>query len=120
MAQARAPRDPRWVSVAVEDAILAYAITHPTHGPCPIAEGLRLERFGSIRVAYGTGSNVLGRPAGPPQPPRSHGSADTPARALVTEASRHARETVTTPLQGVRPGPDPVAPEVPPAMRSSA
>lgn len=54
-------RDPRRVSVATEDAILAYAITHPTHGPRRIADNLRLERFGGVRVAHGTVSNVLRR-----------------------------------------------------------
>jgi transposase InsO family protein len=54
-------RDPRRVSVATEDAILAYAITHPTHGPRRIADNLALERFGSVRVAHGTVSNVLRR-----------------------------------------------------------
>lgn len=54
-------RDPRRVSVATEDAILAYAITHPTHGPRRVADNLRLERFGGVRVAHGTVSNVLRR-----------------------------------------------------------
>ena len=54
-------RDPRRVSVAVEEAIVASAITHPTHGPRRIADSLRLERFGGIRVSHGTVSNVLRR-----------------------------------------------------------
>jgi transposase InsO family protein len=54
-------RDPRRLSVAVEDAIVSYAITHPTHGPRRIADNLRLERYGAVRVSHGSASNVLAR-----------------------------------------------------------
>jgi transposase InsO family protein len=54
-------RDPRRVSPAVEDAIVSYAITHPTHGQRRITDNLRLERFGGVRVSHGTVANVLRR-----------------------------------------------------------
>jgi transposase InsO family protein len=54
-------RDPRRLPPAVEDAIVSYAITHPTHGPRRMADNLRLERFGGIRVSHGSVSNVLRR-----------------------------------------------------------
>lgn len=54
-------RDPRRIPPAVEDAIVSYAIAHPTHGPRRIADTLALERFGGYRVAHGTVWNVLRR-----------------------------------------------------------
>jgi transposase len=47
-------RDPRRISPALEDAIVSYAIAHPTHGPRRIADNLSLERFGGFRGAHGT------------------------------------------------------------------
>jgi transposase InsO family protein len=56
-----ARRDPRRLSPAVEDAIVSYAIHHPTHGPRRIGDNLALERFGAIRVSHGAVSKVLSR-----------------------------------------------------------
>ncbi len=43
------------------DAILAYAVEHPTHGQRAIADALARERFGGWRVSHGGAANVLRR-----------------------------------------------------------
>lgn len=43
------------------DAILSYAITHPTEGERSIAQALALSRFGAWRVSHGGVRNVLRR-----------------------------------------------------------
>ncbi len=43
------------------DAILAYAVEHPTHGPRTIALVLAQPRFGGWRVSHGGVANVLRR-----------------------------------------------------------
>jgi transposase InsO family protein len=43
------------------DAIVAYAVEHPTHGQRTIADALARERFGGWRVSHGGVANVLRR-----------------------------------------------------------
>lgn len=54
-------RPDRRLSAPLVDAILAYAIEHPTLGPRSIADAVALPRFGSWRVSHGGVSNVLQR-----------------------------------------------------------
>jgi hypothetical protein len=41
------------------DAIVAYAVEHPTHGQRTIADALARQRFGGWRVSHGGVANVL-------------------------------------------------------------
>ncbi len=52
-------RHPRALSPAARDAIVAYAIEHPTEGPRTIAARLGLARFGAWKVSHGSVYNVL-------------------------------------------------------------
>ena len=51
----------RRVSPALVDAIVGYAVEHPTHGPRTIAAALALPRFGGWRVSHGGVYRVLVR-----------------------------------------------------------
>jgi transposase len=46
-------RHPAALPAACRDAIVAYAVEHPTEGPRTIAARLRLARFGGWRVSHG-------------------------------------------------------------------
>lgn len=48
-----AARPSRRLSPALVDAIVGYAVEHPTHGPRTIAAALARPRFGSWRVSHG-------------------------------------------------------------------
>jgi len=54
-------RPTRQLAPPLVDAIVSYAITHPTEGERSIALALRLARFGSWRVSHGGVRNVLRR-----------------------------------------------------------
>lgn len=54
-------RPTRQLPPPVVDAVVSYAITHPTEGERSIAQALRLERFGSWHVSHGGVRNVLRR-----------------------------------------------------------
>ena len=54
-----AGRHPQALSPACRDAIVAYAVEHPTEGPRMIAARLRLARFGGWQVSHGAVYNVL-------------------------------------------------------------
>jgi hypothetical protein len=54
-------RPGRQVSPALRDAIIGYAVEHPTHGPRTIAAALALARFGSWTVSHGGVYRVLVR-----------------------------------------------------------
>jgi transposase InsO family protein len=54
-------RPERQVPEPLVDAIVAYAVEHPTHGPRTIALVLATERFGGWRVSHGGVANVLRR-----------------------------------------------------------
>jgi transposase InsO family protein len=56
-----AERPDRRVPEPLRDAIVAYAIEHPTHGPRTIALVLATPRFGGWRVSHGGVANVLRR-----------------------------------------------------------
>ena len=56
-----AERPSRQLSEQLVDAILAYAVEHPTHGQRTIADALARERFGGWRVSHGGVANVLRR-----------------------------------------------------------
>lgn len=51
----------RQLSPALRDAIIGYAIEHPTHGPRTIAAALALARFGGWTVSHGGVYKVLVR-----------------------------------------------------------
>ena len=55
------PRPSRQLREPLVDAIVSYAITHPTEGERSIALVLGLARFGSWRVSHGGVRNVLRR-----------------------------------------------------------
>ncbi len=56
------PRRPdRRLPPPLVDAIVAYAVEHPTEGPRGIAARLRVPRFGGWQVSHGGVSNVLKR-----------------------------------------------------------
>lgn len=59
------PRPPsrpdRRLQAPLVDAIVAYAIEHPTSGPRSIADAVALARFGGWRVSHGGVYNVLRR-----------------------------------------------------------
>ena len=59
------PRPPtrvdRRLAAPLVDAIVAYAVEHPTEGPRSIAARLRLPRFGAWQVSHGGIYNVLRR-----------------------------------------------------------
>lgn len=52
-------RHPATLSAPCRDAIIAYAVEHPTEGPRMIAARLRLARFGGWRVSHGAVYNTL-------------------------------------------------------------
>ncbi|HEY8869124.1 MAG TPA: integrase core domain-containing protein [Candidatus Limnocylindrales bacterium] len=54
-------RPTRQVSEPLVDAIVAYAVEHPTHGERTIALVLATERYGGWRVSHGGVRNVLRR-----------------------------------------------------------
>lgn len=54
-------RPSRQLPEPLVDAIVAYAVEHPTHGERTIADALALERFGGWRVSHGGVANVLRR-----------------------------------------------------------
>ncbi len=54
-------RPARQLSAPLVDAIVSYAITHPTEGERSIAQALHLPRFGGWRVSHGGVRNVLRR-----------------------------------------------------------
>ncbi|CAN5583871.1 IS481 family transposase [soil metagenome] len=54
-------RPERRLSAPLTDAILAYAVEHPTHGERTIADALARPRFGAWRVSHGGVRNVLRR-----------------------------------------------------------
>ena len=54
-------RPSRQLPPPLVDAIVSYAITHPTEGERSIAQALRLERYGAWRVSHGGVRNVLRR-----------------------------------------------------------
>jgi transposase InsO family protein len=54
-------RPTRQLAPALADAIVSYAISHPTEGERSIAQALRLARFGAWRVSHGGVRNVLRR-----------------------------------------------------------
>lgn len=54
-------RPDRRLSAPLVDAIVAYAVEHPTCGPRGIADALALPRFGGWRVSHGGVYNVLRR-----------------------------------------------------------
>jgi len=54
-------RPSRQLPPPLVDAIVSYAITHPTEGERSIAHALRLARFGAWRVSHGGVRNVLRR-----------------------------------------------------------
>jgi Homeodomain-like domain len=54
-------RPRRQLSEPLVDAIVAYAVEHPTHGQRTIALVLAAERFGGWRVSHGGVANVLRR-----------------------------------------------------------
>jgi len=56
-----AERPSRQLPEPLVDAILAYAVEHPTHGQRTIADALARPRFGGWRVSHGGVANVLGR-----------------------------------------------------------
>ena len=56
-----AKRPDRQLPEPLVDAIVAYAIEHPTHGQRTIADVLARERFGGWRVSHGGVANVLRR-----------------------------------------------------------
>jgi hypothetical protein len=51
----------RQISPALRDAIIGYAVEHPTHGPRTIAGALALARYGCWKVSHGGVYNVLVR-----------------------------------------------------------
>ena len=56
------PRRPaRQLAEPLVDAIVSYAIFHPTEGERSISQALRLERYGAWRVSHGGVRNVLRR-----------------------------------------------------------
>ena len=55
------PRPSRQLAPPLVDAILSYAITHPTEGERSIAQALALSRYGGWRVSHGGVRNVLRR-----------------------------------------------------------
>lgn len=69
-------RHPAALSPALRDAIVAYAVEHPTEGPRSIAARLRLARFGGWVVSHGSVYNVL----------RAAGLARARARLAAAEA----------------------------------
>ncbi len=56
-----AARPSRQLPEPLVDAIVAYAVEHPTHGPRTIALRLAQPRFGGWRVSHGGVTNVLHR-----------------------------------------------------------
>ena len=54
-------RPSRQLPEPLVDAIVAYAVEHPTHGQRTIADALARERFGAWRVSHGGVANVLRR-----------------------------------------------------------
>ena len=56
-----AGRPDRRLPEPLVDAIVAYAVEHPTHGERTIADALARPRFGSWRVSHGGVANVLRR-----------------------------------------------------------
>ena len=56
-----AGRPDRRLPGPLTDAIVAYAVEHPTHGERTIADALARPRFGSWRVSHGGVANVLRR-----------------------------------------------------------
>ena len=54
-------RPTRQLPPPLVDAIVSYAITHPTEGERSIAQALELSRFGAWRVSHGGVRNVLRR-----------------------------------------------------------
>lgn len=56
-----ARRPARQLSPALVDAIIGYAVEHPTHGPRTIADTLTLPRFGGWRVSASGAYRVLVR-----------------------------------------------------------
>lgn len=56
-----AERPRRQLAEPLVDAIVAYAVEHPTHGQRTIALVLATERFGGWRVSHGGVANVLRR-----------------------------------------------------------
>jgi transposase len=56
-----AERPERRVSPALVDAIVGYAVEHPTHGPRTIAAALALPRFGRWKVSHSGVYRVLVR-----------------------------------------------------------
>ena len=56
-----AERPDQQLSEPLVDAIVAYAVEHPTHGQRTIALVLATERFGAWRVSHGGVANVLRR-----------------------------------------------------------
>ena len=47
----RPPRRRQCLSLQAEQAVLAYALAHPTHGPQRIADELLAERYGALQVS---------------------------------------------------------------------
>ena len=63
------PRRPdRRLPAPLVDAIVAYAIEHPTEGPRSIAARLRVPRFGGWQVSHGGVYNALTRAGLKPHP----------------------------------------------------
>jgi len=56
-----AERPDRQLPEPLVDAIVAYAVEHPTHGQRTIADALARPRFGGWRVSHGGVANVLRR-----------------------------------------------------------
>lgn len=56
-----AERPSRRLPEPLVDAIVAYAVEHPTHGQRTIADALARERFGGWQVSHGGVANVLRR-----------------------------------------------------------
>jgi transposase len=56
-----AERVDRQLPEPLVDAIVAYAVEHPTHGERTIADALARERFGGWTVSHGGVRNVLRR-----------------------------------------------------------